>query len=63
MVPCGAMDPVALELANGLVGNDGGEAVLEFTVIGPQIAFECDLLVALCGAEMEARIGTAPMSR
>jgi antagonist of KipI len=61
VVPCGAMDPVALELANGLVGNSADEAVLEITVVGPEIAFECDALVALCGAEMDARLGGAPM--
>jgi antagonist of KipI len=61
VVPCGAMDPVALELANGLVGNDAGAAALEITVLGPEIAFECDALIALCGAEMDARLGAAPM--
>jgi len=58
VVPCGAMDPVALELANALVGNHAGDAALEITVIGPEIAFEADALVALCGAEMDARIGS-----
>jgi len=54
VVPCGAMDAVALELANGLVGNPGDAAVLEITLLGPEIAFECDALVALCGAEFGA---------
>ena len=61
VVPCGAMDPVALELANGLVGNRADEAVLEITVLGPEIAFESDALIALCGAEMEAQAGGVPM--
>jgi len=61
VVPCGAMDLVALELANGLVGNRADEAALEITVLGPEIAFECDALIALCGAEMDARLGGAPM--
>ena len=61
VVPCGAMDPVALELANGLVGNRPDEAVLEITVLGPEIAFESDALIALCGAEMDARLGGQPM--
>ena len=59
VVPCGAMDPVALELANGLVGNDAGEAALEITLLGPEIAFDRDALVALCGAEMDARLNGA----
>ena len=61
VVACGAMDPVALELANGLVGNPADAAVLEITVLGPEIAFEADVLVALTGAEMEARVGGISM--
>ena len=54
IVTGGAMDPVAYELANTLVGNAGGEAALELTLLGPQVAFDEELLVALCGAEFEA---------
>jgi antagonist of KipI len=61
VVPCGPMDPVALEFANALVGNRGDEAVLEITVLGPEISFESDALVALCGAEMDARLGGVTM--
>jgi antagonist of KipI len=57
VVPCGAMDRVALALANALVGNDAGEAVLEITLLGPQIELEEDSLVALCGAQFEASAG------
>ncbi|OGA79120.1 MAG: hypothetical protein A3G81_00195 [Betaproteobacteria bacterium RIFCSPLOWO2_12_FULL_65_14] len=51
--PGGAMDPVALSLANALVGNAREEAALEITVIGPELAFEEDTLVAVCGAEFK----------
>ncbi|HTP61074.1 MAG TPA: biotin-dependent carboxyltransferase family protein [Burkholderiales bacterium] len=61
VVPCGAMDPVALELANGLVGNLADDAALEITVVGPEIAFDNDALVALCGADMDARLGGMAM--
>ncbi|MGH8705954.1 MAG: hypothetical protein ACREUO_11125, partial [Burkholderiales bacterium] len=44
VVPCGAMDPVALELANALVGNQAGEAALEITLLGPEILFTEDAL-------------------
>ena len=37
------MDPVALTLANALVGNPPDEAALEITVIGPELVFEEDL--------------------
>jgi biotin-dependent carboxylase-like uncharacterized protein len=50
------MDPVALALANALVGNEGGEAALEVTVIGPQLHFEEETLVALCGAEFDGNL-------
>jgi antagonist of KipI len=53
LCPGGAMDPVALALANALVGNDAGEAALEITVIGPELSFEEDTLVAVCGAEFK----------
>jgi len=61
VVPCGAMDPVALELANALVGNARDAAALEITVLGPDLALESDALVALCGAEMEAKVDGKPV--
>ena len=60
LCPGGAMDPVALALANALVGNEAGEAALEITVIGPELAFDEDTLVALCGAEFK---GSFPHNR
>lgn len=33
----GALDPVSLQLANGLLGNDPFEAALEFRVLGPTV--------------------------
>jgi len=51
LCPGGAMDPVALSLANALVGNPVSEAALEITVIGPELEFESETLVAVCGAE------------
>ena len=60
LCPGGAMDPIALALANALVGNEDGEAALEITVIGPELSFEEDTLVALCGAEFK---GGFPQNR
>jgi len=60
LCPGGAMDPVALALANALVGNEAGEAALEITVIGPELSFEEETLVALCGAEFD---GSLPHNR
>ena len=56
VVGCGAMDAVAHELANALVGNAGGEAALEITLIGPEVLLGEDALVALCGAQFDARV-------
>lgn len=56
VVPGGAMDPVALELANALVGNVRGEAALEITLLGPELAVPGQTLLALCGARFDARI-------
>ena len=53
LCPGGAMDPVSLALANALVGNALDEAALEITVIGPELEFERETLVALCGAEFK----------
>lgn len=61
IVPCGAMDPVALALANALVGNPRDAAALEITVLGPELQLESDALIALCGAELEAKAGGKPM--
>ena len=51
VIPAGAMDPVAFQLANALVGNELGTAALEITILGPELVFAEETLVALCGAE------------
>ena len=65
VVSCGPMDPVALELANALVGNREGEAVIEMTVLGPEIEFERDVLIAICGAHFDATLAgqALPLNR
>jgi KipI family sensor histidine kinase inhibitor len=49
----GAADPFALRLANLLVGNEEDAAALEFTLIGPELRFLHDTVVALTGAAFE----------
>ena len=65
VVPCGAMDGIALEFANALVGNAPADAALEVTVLGPDLQFEHDALVARCGAAFDARLNgaTLPLDR
>lgn len=57
----GAMDPVALRLANRLVGNLDQAAALELTVKGPELVFETDAVIALAGADLSPMIDQAPM--
>ena len=54
--PSGALDQYALNAANHLVGNPPGAAGLECTLIGPELEFQQDALVALSGALMSPRL-------
>ena len=56
----GAMDGVALRLANALAGNRADAAAIEFTLIGPRLAFDADAWIALTGADFDARLDAAP---
>jgi antagonist of KipI len=49
----GPMDPVSHRLANALVGNVREAAALEITLLGPELEFEDERLVAVTGAEFE----------
>ena len=57
----GAMDAAALRIANLLVGNDEGAAAIEATLIGPALALEDDVLVALTGADFAATLDDRPV--
>jgi antagonist of KipI len=49
--PGGALDPWALQLANGLVGNAPSEAGLELFFPAPTLQFEKDAVIAISGAD------------
>lgn len=53
----GAMDGVALRVANMLVGNEPGEAALEMTLMGPTLRFTVDAVVAVCGGDLAPSAG------
>jgi 5-oxoprolinase (ATP-hydrolysing) subunit C len=56
-VPCGgAFDRGSAELANALLGNPPGCAVLEFTLVGGTYQADCSMPLALAGAPMEAKV-------
>ena len=48
----GVMDPRSTALANILVGNDQGEAVLECTMMGPHLQFNADNCIAITGGDL-----------
>ncbi|NTF91131.1 biotin-dependent carboxyltransferase [Agrobacterium rhizogenes] len=52
----GAMDRYAMRAANRLVGNDEGAAGLEAVFMGPQLEFLHDVVIAVTGADMPAKI-------
>ncbi len=55
--PAGAMDKVALAVANMLVGNEPGEAAVEFTVLGGAFVVEGGpVRIAIAGALADLRI-------
>jgi urea carboxylase len=57
--PSGPMDPLALRLANRLLGNTEGAAALECTASGPTLRFNSDTCIAVCGAPMPAELDGA----
>lgn len=59
--PAGALDAVALRLANALVGNEPGAAGLEITLKGPRLAFDEACLIALGGADLSAELDGKPL--
>lgn len=51
----GVLDPMAMELANRLVGNRVDAALLELSLRGPRLQLLRPLRIALSGAPMQAR--------
>ncbi len=57
----GPMDPVALRVANALVGNQRSDAALEITLTGPELRFDDRRLVAVAGASVEVLVDEVPI--
>lgn len=57
----GAMDQRAAQLANALLGNKVGDAVLEQTMTGATLRFDCDTYIAITGADMHPRLNEQPL--
>ena len=54
--PSGPMDARSFRVGNRLLGNDPGEAGLEFTAAGPTLRFDGPARVCLAGADFAARL-------
>jgi len=61
MPVAGAMDPFSLQIANALVGNDPGEGVLEITMMGPELEFSGEALIAITGADLSPVVNERPV--
>ncbi|MFC8688653.1 biotin-dependent carboxyltransferase family protein [Brevibacillus porteri] len=57
----GAMDALAVQMVNMLVGNHRDEAVLELTMKGPTLLFQKDMLIAVCGGDLSPTINKKPV--
>ena len=57
----GPMDTFSHRLANLLVGNPSTAATLEITLIGPDLEFGADSIVAICGAEFDVIANGQPV--
>src|SRR5256885_12210165 len=59
----GALDQQSLVLANLLVGNDEGAAVIESTLLGPELQFDAPALVAVTGADAKIKLNVNEVPR
>jgi antagonist of KipI len=57
----GAADPIAVRVANRLVGNTPEAAALEMTLVGASVRFEADTVIALSGAGTDAAVDGVPL--
>ncbi|MFM0431959.1 biotin-dependent carboxyltransferase family protein [Paraburkholderia aspalathi] len=57
----GAMDERAHRIANALVGNASTNATLEITLMGPTLRFPHDTVIALSGADLDAKLDATPV--
>jgi biotin-dependent carboxylase-like uncharacterized protein len=55
----GALDQYSFRASNLLVGNDEGAAVLECTLMGPELEFQRDAVIAVTGSEMAPKLNGA----
>ena len=59
--PGGAMDAYSMKIANILVGNAPHDGVVEMTLMGMTVSFDCTTVVAITGADMEPELNGVPV--
>ena len=57
----GAMDSFSHRVANLLVGNEGPEATVEMSLVGPRLLFEQDAVISICGGNLQPEIADIPV--
>jgi KipI family sensor histidine kinase inhibitor len=57
----GALDRVSARVANALAGNEPGTAMLEVTLVGPELRIDCAARLAVAGADLDARLDGRPL--
>ena len=57
----GVMDTMACRVANLLVGNPENEAVLEITLLGPELAFTAPTVIAITGGDFGPALNGEPV--
>ena len=60
--PSGPMDALAFRAANRLAGNADDAAGLELAVMGPTLRFASDTVIAVTGADFDARLDGEPIA-
>ncbi len=61
LTPGGTMGPFAASVANLLLGNPRGAAVLEITLLGPALRFLAETQIAVCGGDLSAALDGEPL--
>ncbi len=61
--PSGPMDHLSFRIANRLVGNPEQAAAIEFATMGGRLRFHSDTAIAICGADMNAKLDGTPIAR
>lgn len=57
----GAMDQYAAGVANALLGNDENCSVMEITMTGPTLQFDCDTMICISGGNMSPKLNETLM--